>query len=445
MASRKGSIELSEKEAPRPGVIEALRAGVLTQREAAEQLGLSTRQVRRLAKRYAAEGAAGLVSRLRGRRPANAIPEAVREAAMELVRERYADFPPKQVWERLTELHGFELGQETVRQLMLAEGMWTAKRKRVVQVHPPRDPVPQFGTMPQGDGSFHDWMEGRAPPCCLVAFADDATRRLQAARFRPRETTEAYMRLMLEYILKWGLPESLYTDRTGIFRVNHKGKESNLTQFTRALVELDITPIHAHTPQAKGLVERAFRTLQGRLPLELRLRGIDTIEEANEFLPEYIGNDCNRRFAREPASPVDAHRVPEQDREGLERILCPHHTRTLSKNLTFVLNNGLYAVDAPGRKNRLQGRELTICTPYDRDLEVLEGKLVHPARLVRRGPAAVPVADSKDLNQVVEEARRRPARTVRKPAARHPWRVMAGNASRLAAARRGERDPDDDD
>ena len=174
---------------------------------------------------------------------------------MELVRKRYADFPPTLAHEKLTERHGYRLSVETLRGWLIEAGLWK------LRVHPPRERRSCVGELVQIDGSRHDWFEGRAERCSLLAFVDDATSRLLALRFWEAETTQAYMQTLREYLQQHGRPVALYSDKHSIFRVNRPDQEGEWTQFTRALKTLNIEPIHAHTPQAKGRVERAFQTL----------------------------------------------------------------------------------------------------------------------------------------------------------------------------------------
>ncbi len=244
-------IGLNERELKRHGVLERLKSGGLSQVAAAGELGLSVRQVRRLQRRLEMAGAAGLRSARRGKKPNNWIDAGRREAVATLIRERYGDFGPTLAREMLAERHGQVFSVETTRTLMREAGLWRAKR-RSVRFHPPRARRPRLGELVQIDGSPHDWFEGRAPRCTLLVFVDDATSRIQAARFVAAETTVAYLDLVGEYIGRHGLPQAFYSDRHSIFRVNAAASaKSSLTQFGRALAELGIEGICANSPQAK--------------------------------------------------------------------------------------------------------------------------------------------------------------------------------------------------
>lgn len=428
---------LSGAEAERAAVIQAVAERRLKQVEAARQLGLTTRQVRRLSEQYAESGAAGLASRRRGRVPGHVLPAGTKVAVLARLRERYADFPPTLAHEKLVEEDGFRVSRETVRQWMVEDGLWAAKRQKKARVHQTRPRRPCTGELVQIDGSPHAWLEERGPKSSLVAFVDDATSMVLAARFWPGETTEAYMRTLGEdYLPRYGRPVALYSDRYSVFRVNRPGSESQRTQFTRALEDLGIQPIHAHSPQAKGRVERAFGTLQQRLPRELRLRGVDSLEAANAWLGEYL-EDYNRRFGKLPRNAEDAHRPTGLKAAELERILCPQYERTLSKNLTFQHGNKEYGLSGYGKGYRLRGAKVTVCECYGGDLVVLRNGQELRYRLLAEGAAPVPVDDEKGVNRTVDLALgKQRGGGARKPAANHPWRQRARAAAELADARR---------
>ena len=405
------NITFSGKEAQRLAVIRAVAERRLKQVAAARELGLTARQVRRLAARYTEAGAAGLRSGHRGQRPGNALPAETKAAVLARIRERYADFPPTLACEKLVEEDGYRVSKETVRKWMVAEGLWEAKRQKRAQVHQTRPRRPRTGELVQIDGSPHAWLEERGPQCSLVLFVDDATSLVLAARFWEGETTEAYMRTLAEdYLPRYGRPGALYSDRYSVFRVNRKGCAGRRTQFTRGLEDLGIGAVHARSPQAKGRVERAFGTLQERLPRELRLCGIDTLEAANAWLPGYVA-EYNRRFGKAPRDAEDAHRPLELDAEAVALILCPQHERTLSKNLTFQHGNKQYGLTGRhARGYRLRGAKVTVCERYGQELAVLRNGRELSFRLLAEGPAPIPVDDEKSVNRTVDLALRKQAR-----------------------------------
>ena len=413
---------LSMREVDRAGVIGQVAEKRLMQREAAERLGVSVRQVRRLLVRYRARGPAGLVSGHRGKVSNNAMAEAVRREAMELVRECYPDFGPTFAREKLVEVHGLRLSVETLRRWMIEDGLWRAKRRRGVRVHQSRPRRECVGDLVQIDGSPHAWFEGRGPDCTLIVYVDDATTRLLAMGFFPEETTEAYMRTTRAHLAAHGRPVAYYSDRYGVFRINKKGKEDELTQFTRALRTLDIAAIHARSPQAKGRVERANQTLQDRLVKEMRLRGIGDLAAGNAYLPAFMA-DFNRRFAVAPRNPADAHRAVLHDAAELDLILCEQHGRKLTKNLTIRFECREYQVTGRGKGYRLHRAAVTVCKAFDGSVTVLRDGRELPVRLLAEGEEAVPVEDEKTVRRRVDRAKaEQRSRPDYKPAPDHPWR-----------------------
>ena len=409
------------KEVDRLEVIREVLGKRLRQREAAERLRLCVRQVKRLLRRYRELGARGLISGHRGRKANNAIAPQVRAEIMAVVRERYEDFSPTLAGEKLREVHGYRVSVETLRKWMAEEGLWRSRKRRGMRVHQSRPRRPALGELVQIDGSPHRWFEDRGPYCTLIVFIDDATSRLMALRFAEAETTEAYLRTLRGYLDQYGRPVALYSDKHSIFRVNLKDREGEVTQFTRALQTLDIQPIHAHTPQAKGRVERANETLQDRLVKELRLGGLDSMEEANAFLPEFLA-DYNRRFAVPPQNPQDAHRRVLHDAASLDLILSLHATRKLSRNLTLRYQNREYQILNQGQGYRLRSSPVTVCEDFDGRLTLLcQGKTLD-YRILAEGQAPVPLDDEKSLHRTVDSARalqRKPPKY--KPSPDHPW------------------------
>ena len=409
------------REVDRLGVIREVAGKRLRQREGGERMGLSVRQVKRLLRRYRELGARGLISGHGGRKANNAIAPEVRAEILGVVRERYEDFSPTLAWEKLREVHGYGVSVETLRKWMAEEGLWRSRKRRGMRVHQSRPRRPALGELVQIDGSPHRWFEDRGPYCTLIVFIDDATSRLMALGFAEAETTEAYMRTLRGYLDQYGRPVALYSDKHSIFRVNQQDREGELTQFTRALKTLDIQPIHANTPQAKGRVERANQTLQDRLVKELRLGGIDSIDQANAFLPEYMA-DHNRRFARPPHNPQDAHRRVLHDAASLDLILSLHSTRKLSRNLTLRYQNREYQILNQGKGYRLRSSPVTVCEAFDGHLTLLcQGKTLD-YRVLAESQTPVPLDDEKSLHRTVDSAhalqRQRPKY---KPSPDHPW------------------------
>lgn len=319
---------MSQKEVDRLGVVKRVLDDGLGQAQAAQLLGLSVRQVKRLCRRVREQGAQGLVSRRRGRPSNRRIAQEQRERFVALVRERYADFGPQLAHEYLCQEHGFEWSVETLRSWMIQAGLWQARRRRAKRVHLPRERRASLGELVQIDGSHHDWFEGRGLRCCLIAFIDDATGRVLGAQFFEQETTQGYLEVLHTLVQRLGVPLALYSDRHGIFTKSDP-EDAKPTQFERALLQLDIEPICAHSPQAKGRVERLFQTLQDRLCKAMRLQRIDTMAQANSWLPQYL-REHNRRFAVAPRQELDMLRPWQASSQSLADICSLHHQRQLS-------------------------------------------------------------------------------------------------------------------
>lgn len=283
------------------------------------------------------------------------------------------------------------------------------------------------------DGSPHDWFEGRAPTCPSIVFIDDATREPMALYFAPAETTQAYMTVLRGYLARFGRPVSLYSDRHGVFRVNAPDHEAGLTQFGRALKTLDIEAIHARTPQARGRVERVNQTLRDRWVKAMRLAGIDTVEAAHAWPPGFIA-DYNHRFAAVPKNPEDAHRPVHHDDAELALILSRHEPRTLSKNLTLQYHDRLFQVPNQGAGYRLRHTRVTVCEGFDGTITLLhQGKALDYTGWVKNAPP--PLADDKEVNAIVDEAKvKQDRRHGWKPAPDHPWRHSPSLSTPKSAA-----------
>ena len=403
--------------------MDLLRERKISQQETSKRMGVSIRQVRRLAKRYRVEGLSGLVSKKRGRASNRRLDETVRATANELIGAYYRDFGPTLACEKLAERHDLRFSVESTRQLMIKAGYWRTRKGGVVCAHPMRERRARFGEMIQIDGSPHDWFEGRGDYCTLLVFIDDATGQLTQLRFAPTETTLDYMRVLHDHIVAHGVPAALYSDKHSIFHINAKEADTEAeTQFARAARELGIESIHAHSPQAKGRVERAHQTLQDRLIKEMRLAGINNIDEANAWLPGYIA-DHNRRFAVEPKDVSDAHLAHLGTQTSLLHILSVQTTKTLSKNLSCQHENKLMQVKTAGAGLGLRRARVTVHEHFDGSHELLWRKRKLAYSVMEKPVRQSKVADGKPVNTRVDKAMAR--RNIgHKPAANHPWRKM---------------------
>ena len=418
-------LQMSRKELTRLEIIHAVLERRMRQSQAALRLRLSVRQIKRLCRAYREEQAQGLVSKRRGRASNRRIPEAERERYLALVRQHYPDFGPTLAAEYLCREHGFVYSAETLRGWMIGAGIWRAKTAVRKRPHPPRERRPRIGELIQIDGSPHDWFEGRAPRCCLIAFIDDATSRVMWARFSPVECTRAYLQGLAEYVTRYGVPAACYSDRHSIF-TKHDPEDPAPTQFERAVHALGAEAIQASTPQAKGRIERLFLTLQDRLVKAMRLAGISDIDTANAFLESHLSGH-NARFAEPPAFAEDAHLAWPQGAQALERICALHHVRTLSKNLVLQFRGQRYIVLVEQQRPRLALRQqkVIVCEHLDGRIELLHGKETLPYRLFDERRDRPPAADDKLLNARVDEALVRRAPPPWTPPRSHPWRRSA--------------------
>jgi transposase len=378
--------------------------------------------VKRLVRAVREEGAAGLTSKRRCGPSNRRIGENEKAYCIELVRERYADFGPTLAAEYLASKHGYPYSVETLRGWMAEAGLWMPKKAGRARAHPPRERRPRLGELIQIDGSPHDWFEGRAPKCCLIAFIDDATSRLMRARFVPVESTRAYLAVLKDYVTGFGIPVAVYSDRHSIF-TKHDPEDLEPTQFERALGALGTEPIQANSPQAKGRVERVFQTLQDRLVKAMRLAGINGIEAANIFLETWLPKH-NARFAVSPRDTEDAHQPWTGGEEALCRICALHHDRTLSKDLVLTFRGQRYIVqthDGSPRYN-LRKTRVTVHEHLDNRIELLNGAEPLPFRLFDEQKDRLPPACDKSLNERVDQAVSRRNTKQTKPARNHPWR-----------------------
>jgi Winged helix-turn helix len=361
---------MSDGELSRLEVLRDLDQKRLTTEAATQLLGLERRQVFRLLKAYRAEGATGLISRRRGRRSNRRKPEALRQAALALIRERYWDFGPTLVAEKLHEVHGITLGRETLRLWMIEAGLWVDRKQRRKRVHQPRSRRDCVGELVQIDGCEHWWFEDRGPQCTLLVFIDDATSRLMHLQFVESESTFAYFHAARAYLEAWGKPIAFYSDKHGVFRVNHPGAlgGDGMTQFGRALHALNIDIICANSSQAKGRVERAHKTLQDRLVKELRLAGVCTLAEGNALLPAFMA-DYNARFAKPPANQKNLHR-PLGAGDDLDDAFAWKEERTLSRALTLQYDKVMFILEPVEQAKAAIGKRVTVVDYPDGRLSI---------------------------------------------------------------------------
>ena len=410
-------LEMSAKELNRLEVMQRLAKKQMSQKEAGRILDVSVRQIKRLLRAYRQKGAAGLVSKQRGHKSNNRLSEDMKRKALNLLRTKYKGFGPTLAHEKLVEREKLKLSDESVRKLMIAEGLWKPRKAKKVVIHQLRERRACFGELIQIDGSPHDWFEGRADACVLLVFIDDATGQLVQLLFVEQESFFSYCQAAEGYIRQYGKPVAFYSDKLGVFRVNvpSRGVGEALTQFGRAMQELAIQIICANSPQAKGRVERVIQTLQDRLPKELRLRGISNMTEGNAYLPEFL-QDFNQRFAVEARSSLDAHR-PLTTQENLARILTWQETRTLSKNLTLQFQKTVYQIQTNRPPYALRNAQVTVCVNAQEELTIFYHGKALPYSIYNHQAKQAEMVSAKNVNRVLPEKRLPP-----KPAPDHPWR-----------------------
>ena len=375
----------------------------ITQKECGVLLGLSTRQIKRKCKLLRnSKGDTNLSHRNTGRSPVNRISEVVRNHVLECCNTIYNDYGPTLVSYEYNRMYGVALAVETTRQIMIAGGAWVAHARKNRRIHNMRERVLCYGEMVQADGTEYDWL-GDGNKYVMLVFIDDATSSLLHAVLVKSESSSSYMEALNDYFKKHGRPMCLYTDKHGVFRVNiPSASEDAQTQFARAMEELDIKMIQANSPQAKGRVERANRTLKGRLPKRLKLLGIKTVEDANKYLQDKFIAEYNYNFAVVPSSPINVHRTLEAS-HNLEQILAIHETRRISKNHTVQYNNQV--VQIMDATSNLHKKHAKIITKNNEIMSVLVDGQNVKFRVLKIRPKQSDVACAKMINLAVKQAK----------------------------------------
>lgn len=428
-------LKLSQTDRDRLVILHQVQQGQLSAAEGARRAGVGARQFRRIVRRFEREADAAVVHGLRGRRSNRRLPEGVREAALAKARQPlYHDFGPTLLSEHLAR-DAIEVSAPTLRRWMIEEGLWKPARQGK-RHRRRRERRAAFGELVLMDTSDHPWLEKRfGQEIVLIALIDDATSRLRA-RFFPRDTGAANRRMIVDYLREHGRPGALYTDQASHFRVNWGAKKrvqndepEALTLIRRALDAPEVELILALSPQAKGRVERLFKTLQDRLVKELRVAGITTMEEANRFLDEVFLPFWETRFTAEPREPADALR-PLPAGVDLMRIFAETDERVIRADFTFRYANRHYQIEKDEAEPRMPGSRITIEHRLDGSMhyrwrESYLQPTPLPSERNRKPPA-------KEVSRpAAEPAKPRP---VRKPAPDHPWRRYARQPQGVGSA-----------
>ncbi len=414
-----GIIRMRQEEIKRLHIINKVLEGLLNEAEATQIIGLSRRQVRRLIKRVREEGDNGIIHKLRGRVSNRKIPDEIRDRVIELYKMEYSGFGPTLAAEKLLERDYIKISEETLRKWFIGEGVRYPRRKK--RPHRRwRERKHYFGQMVQMDGSHHDWFEERGAKSVLMGYIDDATGEV-FGHFYEYEGTIPAMDSFKRYIEKYGIPLSVYVDRHSTYRSTAKPTiedelkgEEPLSEFERALKELGVEVIHANSPQAKGRIERLFKTFQDRVVKEMRLRGIKSIQEANKFLEQYLPI-YNKRFRISAKEEEDMHRVVPEG-VNLEGILCIKAQRTLRNDFTISYKKNLYQIEDNIRTHKVIVEER------------LDGKLF----ITYKGRALKYTSiSSRPAKKEVKRANGT-SRKVYRPPADHPWKRFPINPLRVA-------------
>ena len=405
----KDIIRMNQKELKRLHVIRKVLEKSITQKEASELIGLGKRQMIRVVKKVRIEGAKGIIHRSRGRISHNAKTEGLKEKVRQLYREKYWDFGPTLASEKLFEIDKIKLSDETLRLWLLESGDW--KKRRKGRKHRRwRERKSRLGEMLQGDGSHHDWFEGRGPKCVLMAYIDDATGR-PYGRFYEYEGTIPAMDSLKRYIKKHGIPQSIYMDRHSTYKSRRKPtieeelvNKKSLSQFERAVEELEVRFMHANSPQAKGRIERLFGTFQDRLIKEMRLAGVSSIKEGNDFLEKYLP-EYSRRFSVKAKDPLDLHRTVAEGMD-LDSKLCIKENRVLRNDYTVAYGSKLYQVLV-----RTTAKKVTV-------EERISGRMIISYKGKELKHKVITKRQYKENKPKTKEIKNK----VRVPTEKHPWK-----------------------
>ena len=426
---------MSKKEIDRYGIMTRLIRKEINGTDAARLLKLTKRHIRRLKVAVIKRGALGLIHGNRGKPSNRKIPKKEQRKIKELLHKCYADFKQTFASEKLKENHSIDRDAKTIRNIMFEEKLWKPKQKRTggEEHRSWRERKPHYGEMKQFDGSYEKWFEDRGPELCLLASIDDATGNITKTQFAEHEGVLPVFAFWKEYLARHGKPRSIYLDKFSTYKMNQRVAIENhetLTQFQRAMRDLDVEVITAHSPQAKGRVERLFGTLQDRLIKELRLAGISNTEEANRFAAEIFLPGFNKQFAIEAKSKANLHRkLIAAEKKQVPSILSRHTGRTIQNDFTISFNSQWYQIT--------KDQPATVCK---KDRVVVEEHTNSDIKICLRGKylnfIALPLRPKKTTIQPWVLAASKPRQTP-KPSKYHPWRRLPLNQPLTLSARVG--------
>ena len=410
-------ITMTSHEAERLAIINNLIIKTINGTDAAKQLSLSVRQVKRLKAEVIKNGPAGIIHKLRGQTGNNKTEEKLLKKVKKLIEKKYLDFGPTLATEKLNEIHKIDLGVTAVRNLMIAETIWKVKPRKQNPDHREWRPRKEcYGEMQQFDGSYHRWFGDQFEEVCLLASIDDAKGEITKLKFGKSESVVEVFDFWKGYVESKNKPVAIYLDKFSTYKVNHKNAKDNhelITQFQRACIDLDINLISAHSPQAKGRIERLFGTLQDRLVKELKLQKIHDIKKANKFVEEKYIQVFNKKFSVVPAKDTNLHKsLTKHDQENLDKIFSIQSTRIVNNDFTIQFKNQWYQLD-----------EIQPTTVYKKDAVLVEERLDNTIHFSKKDKylnfKKLPAKPEKIKTNLV-------AITPRKsnwiPPINHPWR-----------------------
>lgn len=410
-------IIMSQKEANRYDIIQKIIKKEIKIVDAAEILSLTVRHIGRLKKKVDKDGLKGLIHAGRGKPSSKKIPNKERNKIVKIIEEKYSDFGPTFTAEKLDEDHEIKRDPKTIRAIMIEENFWKPKKKKKSEYRQWRQRRSSFGELQQYDGSYEYWLEDRAPKCCLIASIDDATSKITFAKFGEHEGVEPTFNFWQEYVERLGKPLAIYVDKFSTYSMNHKLAKENpdtLTQFERAMSQLQIEVIKANSSQAKGRVERLFKTLQDRLIKEMRLNKISSIKKANEFLENIFIPKFNAKFSVEPRAEADLHKkITKFEKDSFQSIFSRHYERTIRNDFTVSYKNIWYQLVETQSVAMFAGETIKVEERFDGSIYFkVRGKYLNYKQIPEK-PKKISI---KSVPWVL---------TPNVPAKNHPWRRYA--------------------
>jgi hypothetical protein len=414
-------ITMSQPEIKKYDIIKKLINQEFNGSEAARLLSLTVRQIRRLKKLVLKKGIKGLVHGNRGKPGNRSIPKKEKKEIAALLHKHYFDFGPTFAAEKLAECHQIKRDKGTIRTIQIDEGLWHPKRKKKEEHREWRQRKANKGEMIQYDGCYEYWFEDRGEKCCLLGGIDDADSELWL-RFDEHEGVEPTFNYWRGYIERFGKPNSIYVDKFSTYSMNHKLAKENpdtLTQFERAMNELGVETIHAHSPEAKGRVENIFGTLQDRLIKELRLNNISAIKEANEFLEKVFLPKFNAKFMVKARAKANLHKkLNQQEKDKLDSIFSRQYERVVRNDFTVCYKNNCYQLEKVQPVTICKQDTVTVEERMDKSIRLrLRGKYLN-YRLLPENQKKLNGAKNK-LQWIIAKS------TAHVPPANHPWRQTA--------------------